>query len=492
MGVYTSQKAREDSGTPMLGLQEHSRDPSGPSRPQQQLRSQKLKAMRRGFLNNPKRNPHTELNRGADSESDIGPITTAKDLDDKDLPVVGVKKSVKSTVPSVEILSQTVATGRITENLMKRHAQERLNQYEWISFPPNAVAVGEPVAECVFLPGTKQVLFDMPGFPQPLPPPPTNPAYCVASIPGKGLGLIATRALKQGELILTERPLLVRPRSVTVFVPPSFDEKQTTQHALDERERITKPALARMTEDRRDAFFKLHNSRTDDGAGPINGIVATNGLEWTNLHPGLTGGRGDYTAVCDLISRLNHSCSPNTQATYSRVQFAFNIYAVRNIAQGEELTFHPTDFICDCPFCAGRGDAEHVAESNARRTTIRGFSSSSLSLLHLHQKWIINTNPSGESLPDDWLVRQYLEQLVLLEKEGLQSCDLYCLLPQAIMGSYIMLADAKRASKWAAVVNRRCWVDDHVPADEYLGPKSPAYQKNPAWGLPAMSTFGAG
>nr|GAT51523.1 predicted protein [Mycena chlorophos] len=442
--------------------------------------------MRRGFLSSPKPNPHTET-RGADSDltpsrGPITPTTNSMHLDDKNL--VGVKKPVKSTVPNAEIQSQTVA--RITEDLIKRHAEERSEQYEWISFPPNAVAAGEPVAECVFLPGTKQVFFDMPGFPQPLPPAPTNPAYRVAPIPGKGLGLIATRTIEQGELILTERPLLIRPRNTRIFLPPNLNEKQTTQYALNEKERITEPAVARMTPERRDAFFKLHNN---DGSGPINGIVATNAIVWDNLRPGLTGGRGDYTAVCDLISRLNHSCSPNTQATYSRVQFAFNIYAVRNIAQGEELTFQyfntlvpakeraelckPYGFKCDCPFCAG--DAEHVAESNARRATIREFS---LSLLHWQQKW--TTDPS---LPDDWLVRQCLEQLVLLEKEDLQCCDLYCYLPQAIMSSYIMLADAKRASKWAAVANRRRWIDDYAPTDKYLDPKSPAYQKNPTWGL---------
>nr|GAT49069.1 predicted protein [Mycena chlorophos] len=433
--------------------------------------------MRRGFLLNSAKPKPSADKRVGNSASSHGSIVTA---------VQEGKKSIDSAVPYAKIQAQIMAG---TTNDLERFKEECWKEYEWISFPPpNAVAAREPVTECIFLPGTKQALFNTPGFPQPLPPAPTNPAYRVAPIPGKRLGLIATCTIKQGELILTERPLLIRPRNTRMFLPPNLNEKQTTQHILDEWERITEPAVARMTEERRNAFFKLHNNKTGDGSGPITGLVVTNGLEWTNLHPGLTGGLGDYIAVCDLISRLNHSCSPNTQATQSRAQLASTLHAVRDIAQGEELTIHYFNtlgpaaaraksckrygFTCQCPCCAQ--PKERLAESDARRTTLREFN-----LSDAEQRWA-----KDPTLPLDWLVTQCLEQLDLLEKEGLQACNSYCVLPQAIMSAYVMLADAKRASKWAVVVNERRWIDDYVPLDpSYLDPKSPAYEKNRAWGL---------
>ncbi|KAJ7072827.1 hypothetical protein C8F01DRAFT_1362097 [Mycena amicta] len=313
--------------------------------------------------------------------------------------------------------------------------------YIWTTMPPITT---ERTAECLFLPQTKSLLLKTPGFPQPLPSTP-SPAF------------------RLGELILCERPLLITP------------------HSLNKFERLAEIAVNRMDEDRRKAFMDLHNSHTEDGSGPIVGRIRTNGVGVGGLRPGEKGKTGMYTAICEHISRLNHSCSPNTQPKLDRASLAFRLYAVRDIAAGEEPTFQyidtqcskvdrnkalePYDFQCTCPACT-----EPTTESDARREAIRGFTPTIAA-------WVRN-----RQLPDDWLINKSTELLELIEKEQLQHLDAYYLAASAIMESYICLGDAERASEWAARVKQRPWsdlYDDSV--DSLLDPKSPAFEKHGLW-----------
>nr|GAT49083.1 predicted protein [Mycena chlorophos] len=423
--------------------------------------------MKRGFLNaKPK------------AKSQIRPTSSSTRGDVAPCAVQESKKAVKVKIPPG------------FEAEFKRHAEERAKLYEWISMPPNVAETGEPVTECSFLLGTKQIFLDTPGFPEPLPlgPSPNDPGWRVAPIPGKGVGLVATRALKQGEIILTERPLLIIPAFVDCPVPESFTQEQKMQHVFDEWERFAQPSVERMTEWRRRVFFELYNGDRESGSGPIMGVVQTNGIGLRDLQPGVGGKLGAYVAVCEMISRLNHSCSPNTQPIFSRTQFAYNLYAVRDVAEGEELTWQYTPtlqpqaeraeacaaygFICDCPFCTAA--PERIAQSDARRQAIDGFDP-----IDAQREWAAN---SSLVLPDEWLVERCLAQLALLEKEGLQHCRWYCLAARVIMEAYIMLGNARSASEWAAVVRKRRWVEQYVPVDEFLDPESSAYQESELWG----------
>ncbi|TFK97755.1 hypothetical protein BDV98DRAFT_574148 [Pterulicium gracile] len=65
----------------------------------------------------------------------------------------------------------------------------------------------------------KQVILDTPNFPANLAIPPLAPkAYRVGSIPGKGIGALATRDIKRGELVMAERPLIACCRSAPVSI----------------------------------------------------------------------------------------------------------------------------------------------------------------------------------------------------------------------------------------------------------------------------------
>ncbi|KAJ7935064.1 hypothetical protein B0H13DRAFT_1949543, partial [Mycena leptocephala] len=270
----------------------------------------------------------------------------------------------------------------------------------------------EPVTECFLYCGSKDVLTSLPGYP--------------------------TRALSTGDLILCERPLLI-----TVFVQFSLN--------------VNEKALSDVQ-----AFMKLANSHTTDGSGPLFGIVRTNGLGISGLRPGVKGELGMYTAICNYISRLNHSCSPNTQPFFDKVSLSYRLYAVRDIAVGEELTFQyidrnkalkPYAFVCTCPSCTD------ATASNARRAAIAAF-------IPTVAIWAVN-----RTLSDDWLLDKCREQIALIETEGLEHLTAYFDATKAVMEAYICLGDARNASKWAAKLNKMPLLD----------PANAAYEAHHWW-----------
>ncbi|KAF7289264.1 Aldehyde dehydrogenase [Mycena indigotica] len=348
----------------------------------------------------------------------------------------------------------------------------------------------EPHTECLFLLESQEILLKTPGFPKPLPPAPARPSFRVAPSPGKGLGLFSTCDIKQGEVILYERPLLIVPMAIPSSAPKHFSQTQLIQHSLNELERYYKVAVDRMTEQRRAAFMSLHDCHTKDGSGPIVGRIRTNGICLSGLQPaGLKANTDDaarmgrYTVISEYISRLNHSCSSNTAPLFDKAMLAYRLYAVRDIAKGEELTFQyvdvlssksernkalkPYDVVCTCPSCT-----EPTARSDKRRSAIGGF-------MPTIPAWAAN-----RQLSDDWLIKRSTALLSLIEEERLEHLELNCIATHAIMECYICLGDSENASKWAARVIRQPWsgvYKDHPEVHELLDPKSPAYAKHGLW-----------
>ncbi|KAJ6593450.1 hypothetical protein B0H19DRAFT_908503, partial [Mycena capillaripes] len=313
----------------------------------------------------------------------------------------------------------------------------------------------EPVSECFLFPGSKEVLMSIPGFPWPLIHP-AKPRFRMAAVPGKGMSLFSTRSLKMGDLILSERPLLVSARGVEMVVPPNLTTEQCLQYSLNQLERYLEFAVTkRMRPVDRAAFMALANSHTEDGSGPIVGIVRTNGLRFEGLRPGMNDEVNMYSATCKYISRLNHRqvyvCSPNTAPQFDMPSFSYRLYAVRDIAAGEELTFQytpvifsaaarneelkPYNFVCACRACTD------APISDARRATIAAFVPNVL-------LWALNP-----ALSDDWLLKKCISQLVMITTEGLQHLSAYFDATKAMMEVYICLGDARSASKWAAKLN---------------------------------------
>ena len=137
------------------------------------------------------------------------------------------------------------------------------------------------------------------------------------ALDGSGLGMFAERDIKFGELVLAERPLLMQP-AVSTYTPrggAEVDEYTFEQHISilrHEQEMSLEVAVGRMSARNQVAYKALENAHTEDGSGPLLGVVRTNGfginideLTRTTSGPNLP---SIYSVVLKDGSRINHRC----------------------------------------------------------------------------------------------------------------------------------------------------------------------------------------
>lgn len=153
-------------------------------------------------------------------------------------------------------------------------------------------------------------ILSSPGFPcRPHHP----PDVCFRIGPSQtGLGMFATRDLTMGDHILTERPLTVTPTGIPM---PNFakglvglTDAERRQAILNEWENTyLQPCFNRLDPKTQEAFLDLANSHTEDGSGPILGVIRTNGFEVAGVMD--PDPNGEYAAVCKTMCRINHRYS---------------------------------------------------------------------------------------------------------------------------------------------------------------------------------------
>ncbi|KAF8800126.1 SET domain-containing protein [Phlegmacium glaucopus] len=221
---------------------------------------------------------------------------------------------------------------------------------------------------------TKKKVLNTPGYPRPIPKPPKL-NFIVKATPAMGMGMFATRNISFGELILSERPLLIYPRSINIGydAPDHYSIEQFTKVVSMETEKKLERMLSRMNEEERNAYLELANSHKEDGSGPLLGIMRTNGFGIDYLADGPHGApitvKNGYTAVCKLGSRINHSCIANVQGDFCIPSFSMQFVAVADIKAGEQIVYSycmgstecskairaeqllPYGIVCTCPAC---------------------------------------------------------------------------------------------------------------------------------------------
>ncbi|CAA7270097.1 unnamed protein product [Cyclocybe aegerita] len=233
-------------------------------------------------------------------------------------------------------------------------------------------------SECVISGLIKAKIFNTPGYPCAIPKP-RRPNMCVIKpVADMGLGVFATCDIKVGELIFSERPLLVTRRAMaapTAHIPRGCSPEKVKQILMFEIEKGLQYAASRMSDERRTALMALANSHKEDGSGPILGIIRTNGFSIASkLGDGPAPAPGQiypperaYGAVCDLGSRINHSCMPNVMSSFALSSFSMQFTALREIKAGEQLFYcyggmfqsaadrqkelAPYGFECKCAAC---------------------------------------------------------------------------------------------------------------------------------------------
>ncbi|PON29320.1 set-domain histone methyltransferase-6 [Trichoderma gamsii] len=138
--------------------------------------------------------------------------------------------------------------------------------------------------------------------------------YAIQPIPGKGLGLIATKDIPKGTRILSELPLFK--------VSPGESNRQIlTDH-------ITK-ALKDLDKEKQRAFLDLPNVYGLDD-GPFLGITRSNAMP--------LGPDAPQAGLFLDAARINHSCRPNAHKSWNANIVRLTVHALCDIKQGQEIT----------------------------------------------------------------------------------------------------------------------------------------------------------
>lgn len=180
-------------------------------------------------------------------------------------------------------------------------------------------------------------------------------------IPGKGVGVIATRQISVGTLVLSERPI--------IQVASSTYQANLAHLVLAQ--------LQKLDSHDREGFLALRN--THEQMLPIEGIFKTNAIPL---------GRGSSAGGIFLqCSRFNHSCTANAAYHWDANQKRERVFAIREINPEEEIVVSylsedvwalPTKerkarilqefgFQCRCARCENNDPNEQL-QSDQRRT----------------------------------------------------------------------------------------------------------------------------
>lgn len=166
----------------------------------------------------------------------------------------------------------------------------------------------------------------------------------IVDIPGKGKGIIVTQDITPGTLLLSEAPL------ITTEVVQSL---ATAEQDLEK-------ALGNLSISDRENFRTLHTNFPENDDEKLIGIIRS------NAYP--LGPDTDVGGLFPEISRINHSCLPNSVQYWNDMLRKQTIYAVRPIAKGQEVTtcYQPGGtsserkevlkeyfkFDCECELCS--------------------------------------------------------------------------------------------------------------------------------------------
>ncbi|KAF8876952.1 hypothetical protein BD779DRAFT_127291 [Infundibulicybe gibba] len=313
-------------------------------------------------------------------------------------------------------------------------------------------------SECLVSDKIKDEILSTPGFPAPLVHPPK--AHRIGPVPGKGLGIFATRDLDMGDLVYVERPLLVIPSRAAhakIGTPLDWTKEKSKRATMFVVNQQYYRAFERLEPEAQDAFLSLANIHTEDGSWTVHGICRTNGFGIEELVDTVDTLEAPYIAVCKEFSRANHSCGPNVTRYFNKKTFAFYFSATRPIKTGEEITVsygvvddvrsvrqqdcQKFGFDCDCPAC---GPNFEISDQNRLDIV-----ASADDLDANYAAWI-----EDKTLAEDEVIKTSRWWIKVIESEGLESLEIYERHLQAIHCAYVALGDEENAIKYGVLVRK--------------------------------------
>ncbi|GAW18403.1 hypothetical protein ANO14919_078780 [Xylariales sp. No.14919] len=183
--------------------------------------------------------------------------------------------------------------------------------------------------------------------------------FIATDIVGKGVGLVATRDISKGEIVMAQIPSLVVQASAHI----SLSE--------EERELLYSAALETLPESAQREFDRQFGDNITDKIGKNGFTIYLNGERYIGCVP--------------KMAQMNHDCRPNVHYEFNGMQLTSR--AVRRIPEGQELTdtyirsLQPRvkrrrqllkwGFTCTCTLCGATDD--EVAASDRRIAVITQF-----------------------------------------------------------------------------------------------------------------------
>ncbi|KAL2264245.1 hypothetical protein VTK26DRAFT_9021 [Humicola hyalothermophila] len=139
-------------------------------------------------------------------------------------------------------------------------------------------------------------------------------AYYEAEVPGKGVGLIANRTIRKGEIIMRRLPVLLIQSTPHLNMEPEV------------REELYQTAVDMLPETTRGRFMRQMGDSLFSKVDRNSFRLMVDGDHELSPH----------LAVFPEVSRMNHDCRPNIH--YRMNNLTITAVAVRDIPPGEELT----------------------------------------------------------------------------------------------------------------------------------------------------------
>ena len=170
--------------------------------------------------------------------------------------------------------------------------------------------------------------------------------YQEESVPVKGIGCVAIKDIKKGNLVLREVPQLLQADEEIIRDPNT----STMQKFLQIADGVMKSFLGMSREDQ-ESYMKLHNNYDSKSwsAGMMLDysfvMQATGQMTFPNISKdkafkvwAIYKTNAFDNGVCLKMSRFNHSCRPNAQWFWNDDTSSQDLRALRKIRQGEEIT----------------------------------------------------------------------------------------------------------------------------------------------------------
>ncbi|GJJ09918.1 hypothetical protein Clacol_004142 [Clathrus columnatus] len=314
----------------------------------------------------------------------------------------------------------------------------------------------------------KGTILDTPGFPRPLLHP-TRPSYWVTTAQHMGLGVFAKRLIKMGEIILSERPLIVVPETIDATLRQfgGSENEEARLGLMAEWERPLQNCINMMDEQDRQELLKLRNAYQNDGSGPYLGIIRTNGYEVKPLKFKEGDLEDGYSAICKDIARLNHRKIPS----YEQICIDYCDILLPATARQEQLA--KKKITCTCPACTG-----DTTKGDRFRTSLeRRISEIQANYKIWSKDFTLSDN--------NYVLDPALSLLAAIEDEDLEKAHVYGKLLVVVNNIYTSLGDLDNALKYGKMVS--AWhKKDYGPDNVMTRLEDPEYYPTrPEWNIRA-------